>query len=158
MNDRTDAKQLLFFARHYLGLAKRLESRCNDKRFETIGDLFDDFPRAKSHPIYLLLAHLASASFRIATIVEMYKLESFDYRELVKKMKGTRPDEIELELRNALNLYLPMMLRDQVGHVTQGSGHSCAEPRNNVLLSLTPSDCLELLERAITAITRTLGR
>jgi hypothetical protein len=152
---KVEKDQLLYFAHHYLGLARRLAVRCARKK-ETIGQLFKSFPSARRDPAYLLLAHLASSSVRLSTLIEMSApaLDSFDYRQ---HLRNKSQAEQETELRRHLDRYLPMILRDQVGHDTKSATHPLAPARDRVLGTLTPEECLRHIEAAEAKIRGTLG-
>lgn len=143
-----DDKQLFKFARHYLRLAMRLKSKCSDMLDVTIGDLRERFEESQGDNIYLLLAHLASSAYRISTLVERNKsiLDDYDYRpyawSIKKKKSGS---EIQKHLKDNLQYFLPMLLRDQIGHNSTGE-HDIASIRNPIIKSLTPRECLDYMK------------
>ncbi|MHC4645593.1 MAG: hypothetical protein ACYTBJ_08820 [Planctomycetota bacterium] len=147
----TDTQQLLRFSKHYLKLAKRIKCPKADQS-KPIGQLFREYPQNKGSNVYLLMAHLASSAYRIATIIERHALESYKYRHL----RARPPNEIERALRDNLTSYLPMLLRDQVGHDLT-STHKLAPPRIKVLYPLKPIECIDRMKNVITEIESRLG-
>lgn len=149
-----DTQQLLQFSKHYLSLAKRLSRNCPKSNLsKKIGQLYGEYPRNSKSNVYLLMAHLASAAFRAATIIEKNKLRDYDYRHL-KKLKSS--NDIESRMRSNLEKYLPMMLRDLVGHNLYDPDHELATPRRNVVHALTPEKCMNILARSIRRLERDL--
>jgi len=147
-----DTQQLLRFSKHYLRLAKRLKFSRSDQS-KTIGQLFYDYPSNWKSNAYLLMAHLASAAYRIGTIIDKDArlLMNYNYRKRINKKQ---PDKkIESEMLINLEKFLPLMLRDLVGHrLRDPSYKSFAIPRENVIHNLTPLKCLESMEKAILEI------
>jgi len=100
------------------------------------------------------MAHLASAAYRIGTIIDKHKafLINYNYRE---KLKKTDKVNYESELRINLEQFLPLMLRDLEGHNLRDT-HKFACPRKNVIHKLTPSECLKIMGKTVLAIERDL--
>ena len=148
-----DTQQLLYFSKHYLHLASRLKCPTEDLS-KTIDQLYFDYPKNKRSNVYLLMAHLASAAYRVATLIESHGsvLGSYNYRYHVRNRSEA---EIESELRGNLERYLPMLFRDLVGHDLQ-SAHNLATPRRNVLHELKPMECAEMLQKTILQIAEDL--
>ncbi len=136
-----DTQQLLYFSKYYLRLASRLKCPTEDLS-KTIEQLYRDYPKNKGSNVYLLMAHLASAAYRAATLIEKHGnvLGSYNYRHVTNCS--------EAKLRSNLERYLPMLLRDLVGHDLQNT-HNLATPRRNVLHELKPMECAEMLPRTI---------
>lgn len=145
-----DTRQLLCFSKHYLRSAKRLKCRKSDVS-KTIAQLYEEYPHNNRSNVYLLMAHLASAAYRMATIIEKYKpkLNDYNYRHLQRR--GLSEPEIASEMRNNLERYMPMMLRDLVGHDLNAT-HELAKPRARVVQSLNPKQCMNMLQRSIRQI------
>lgn len=141
-----DTQQLLHFSKHYLCLAKRLKCPKSDLS-KTIGQLYQEYPENKTSNVYLLMAHLASAAYRAATIIVKHNLCEYNYRPL----KRLVPDTIESKLRSNLERYFPMMLRDLVGHNLQAN-HCLAAPRRKIMHQLKPMECMRLLQSSIKQI------
>jgi len=149
-----DTQQLLQFSKHYLNLAKRLRRKCPKRNLsKNIGQLYLEYSDNRKSNVYLLMAHLASAAFREATIIEKHKLRDYDYRHL-KDLKLS--ENIEPRMRRNLEKYLPMMLRDLVGHDLYDHNHDLATPRRKVVHALTPQECMDLLPRSIRRIEQDL--
>jgi hypothetical protein len=138
-----ETQQLLFFSKHYLHLAKRLKCSSTDLT-KTIEQLFAIYQNHKASNVYLFLAHLASSAYRAATIIEKYnnELAHYNYR---RQLKNKEPSQLESELHGNLQKFLPMMLRDLIGHRLK-SDHKFLKPRNKVLHALKPIECKEILE------------
>jgi hypothetical protein len=139
-----DVQQLIRFAKHYLKAANRLKVPHRDLN-NKIGILFDEYRSNSKSTIYLFMAHLASAAFRAATITESCKLEKYNYRSLANS------SDIEQQLNSKLDLYMPMLLRDLVGHTLKNS-HPLSQPRLSVVHNLTPVECRDHLTNAIFSI------
>lgn len=151
-----DDRQLLHFSKHYLRLAKRLKCSESDQS-KSIDQLFNDYPSNRSSNIYLLMAHLASAAYRIGTIIDKHSglLRNYNYRKMINKKDETK--KIESKMQNNLDKFLPLMLRDLVGHkLRDPSYESFAIPREKVIHNLTPVQCLKSMEKAILEIERVL--
>lgn len=149
-----DTQQLLYFSKHYLRLAKRLKCPKSDLS-KTIGQLYQEYPKNKTSNVYVLMAHLASATYRSATIIKKHKLRDYDYIHLQKLDSS---NDIESRMRSNLEKYLPMLLRDLVGHNLYDPKHKLATPRRNVVHVLTPEKCMNILQRSIRQIEKDLRR
>lgn len=115
-------KQLIHFAGHYLSLARRI--RCDDLD-TSITDLDKRFtPR---NNVYLCLAHLASAAFRIVNLCESYKLDEFNYRKC-----GIN------DIKSDLDKYIAYLLRDHVGHTEHEQYNVHIKVRKPIIKALTP--------------------
>ncbi len=148
-----DTQQLLRFSKYYLQLAKRIKCPIDDQS-KTIGQLYDEYPNNKNSNVYLLMAHLASAAYRAATIIDKYPniRQRYNYRRLGRrKFNGNIADE----MRKNLVQYLPMLLRDLVGHDLEGN-HALAKPRREIVHELTPVKCRDILSRSILQIEKDL--
>ena len=147
-----DTQQLLYFSKHYLRLASRLKCPTEDLS-TTIDQLYRDYSKNKGSNVYLLMAHLASAAYRAAALIDKHRsvLRSYNYRHVKNRSEA----EIESELRSNLERYLPMLFRDLVGHDLQ-SPHYLATPRRNVLHELKPMECAAMVKRTILQIEKDL--
>ena len=147
-----DTQQLLYFSKYYLRLASRLKCPTEDLS-KTIEQLYRDYPKNKGSNVYLLMAHLASAAYRAATLIDKHGsvLRSYNYRHVSNRLEA----EIESEFRGNLERYLPMLFRDLVGHDLQ-SAHNLASPRRNVLHGLKPMECVEMFQKTILQIEKHL--
>ena len=145
----TDTQQLIHYAKHYMQLANRINLTIDDQS-KTIEMLYNEYLQHKGSNVYLFMAHLASSAYRIATIIDKYNdvLSTYNYRHLAGKyFSGNITDE----LRNNINHYFPMLLRDLVGHNFEDD-HRLASPRKKVVHEMTPNECKETLKIAIKEI------
>lgn len=141
-----ETQQLLYFSKHYLRLATRLKCPKSDLS-KTIRQLYEEYPENNTLNVYLLMAHLASAAYRVATIIEKHDLRAYNYRDLKKLPEG----KIASEMRSNLKRYMPMMLRDLVGHELKAN-HILAKPRAEVIHALKPMDCMNIFQGYIRQI------
>ncbi len=149
-----DTQQLIQFSKHYLSLAKRLSRKCPKSNLsKEIGQLYLEYFDNRKSNVYLLMAHLASAAYRAATIIRKHKLYDYNCTRLWKLRSS---NAIESEMRSNLEKYLPMMLRDLVGHDLYDPNHDLATPRRNVVHALTPQECMDILPRSIRRIEQDL--
>ena len=148
-----DTQQLLYFSKYYLRLASRLKCPTEDLS-KTIDQLYFDYPKNKRSNVYLLMAHLASAAYRAAVLIDKHRsvLRSYNYRLHVRNRSEA---EIESVLRGNLERYLPMLFRDLVGHDLRNA-HNLTTPRRNVLHKLKPMACAKTLQRTILQIEKDL--
>ena len=145
----TDTQQLIYFAKHYMQIANRINLTINDQS-KTIDMLYNEYPQNKRSNVYLFMAHLASSAYRIATVIDKYSdvLSAYNYRCLARRNFS---GDIANELRNNISHYFPMLLRDLVGHNLEDD-HRLAGPRKSVVHEMTPNECKENLQTAIRQI------
>ncbi len=129
-------KQLIQFAKHYLSLAKRLQ--CDDDLDMPIKELDNKFESDKKNPVYLRLAHLASAAFRIVNLCEGHGLvRGYNYKKY-------KEDENKIIASN-LDYHIAYLLRDHIGHnedkkIKKKEEDKFAKLREPIIKNLTPRD------------------
>lgn len=147
-----ETSQLLLVARHYITSAKRLVARDRSILGITNQEITDKHDMLSLGRAELLLAHLASASFRLCTVCEKHNQGGFpSYRQFyegreMRRKKGPIEEEIIEKILANLQKHIHFLLRDNVGH-TEG-GLDIAKDRDNVLMRLTLAQVLGSLQAA----------
>ena len=137
MDHSREIRQLWFVAKHYFTEAEKLKVEwCKylDNKLTEIMSFFkngtpkEDYERELS----LLVAHLNSAAIRLCTINERFwedwndKIFKYYQEELLREQKKFEDekhwnsDYLAKELIRNKKEYLPLMLRDEVGHIEEG--------------------------------------
>jgi hypothetical protein len=132
-----EIRQLWFVANHYFKEAEKLKFEWYKYLDTTLADIMDFFengtPKEEcERELSLLVAHLNSAAIRLCTINERFREDGLG--EIIKNylagLSGKKEDLKDKGLWNNKGLaeelirhkeeYLPLMLRDEVGHLEEG--------------------------------------
>ncbi len=137
MDHSREIRQLWFIAKHYFKNAEKLGVKYYEYLETTLGDIMGfyekEIPKQKYElGLSLLVAHLNSAAVRLYTINERFKEDHKTkifgyYQDDLLQNRKIMPDEehwnardLAEELIRHKKEYLPLMLRDEVGHLEEG--------------------------------------
>ena len=137
MDHSREIRQLWFVAKHYFKEAEKLKLKESEYLDTMLADIMGFFkngiPQKKyERELSLLMAHMNSAAVRLCTINERFckdwndKIFKYYQEELFREQKKLgneghwNSDHLMKELIRHKEEYLPLMLRDEVGHLEEG--------------------------------------
>lgn len=145
-----ELEQLLLVATHYLALARRASRTDPAILRDTVDQVVSSHVSGKLCRAELLLAHLASAAIRLATICEKEKTKfPAPYRTALYK-SGARKGAMQkhailTQITKRLHEHIHFLLRDAVAH-EENVKSDMASDRADVLMQLTVGQILAALE------------
>lgn len=148
-----EADQLLAAARHYLAEARRVLARRPNLAPLTIGEIARSHQTGSLSPGEVVLAHIASAAVRLATICEIAGYRPTEnYRDRFYERSGKRKggwsrNSIRADIAAKPHEHLHLLLRDNVAHEEPGIANKkqVAADRLAILNVTTIDTCSRVL-------------